>query len=454
MLGHYLSGAAFTFVESQINLHGKKARGRRWSSKDKATALSLLHSSSKSYQLLSKIFTLPTIKTLQTELDKVNIIPGFSPILTGAFAKKVSAMTDADKNCELIFDELNLKCSIRYDQSRDCVEGIEDFETLGKSSHAATSATVFLCRGLKNKWKQPLGYFLTSGSVSGSVLKELIIQALDICCQIGLKPKVLICDQGPNNQACLRNCFKVTISNPYFFKDGNKVIVFWDPPHLLKNIRNNLKNNGFSFQQHKISWRHIESFYLQDCKTGVRVAPKLRKRHMKLPSFKTMHVRTACQTLSQSVAKGIKLYIALGFLPTEASFTAEFCERFDNLFNCFNSSSRYSTRPFNNAITKDSSHWQYLDEVKLYLEQLKPASRDSLTCIDGWLSNINALKMLMESLNFDYLIMNRLNQDCIENMFFSNKADRRHMRQPRTSSLQISFTKCNGRQYNDACGFS
>ena len=71
-LSGYLSDKQLTFVMSQIKNAGRKPQGRRWSYKDKALALSLLHSSPKTYKLLRKIFDLPSVTTLKTVMKRIN----------------------------------------------------------------------------------------------------------------------------------------------------------------------------------------------------------------------------------------------------------------------------------------------------------------------------------------------------------------------------------------------
>ena len=39
---------------------------------------------------------------------------------------------------------------------------------LGQSKYMATHALVFMVRDLSSKWKQPVGYFLISGPITGS----------------------------------------------------------------------------------------------------------------------------------------------------------------------------------------------------------------------------------------------------------------------------------------------
>jgi len=99
--------------------------------------------------------------------------------------------------------------------------------------------------------------------------------------------------------------------------------VFYDPPHLLKNIRNNLKKLGFKFGENNVLWQHIVSFYSSDSGSPIRMAPKLTQNHV----------------LSHSVAAGISTHVSLGGLPPDAMHTAHFIEKLDQLFN----SSQFTT---------------------------------------------------------------------------------------------------------------
>ena len=80
------------------------------------------------------------------------------------------------------------------------------------------------------------------------------------------------------------------------------------PPHLIESVRNNLKKHGFS----------------------VNGKPPL-------PPFAPLRVKLATQVLSHSVAAGISTTCTLGALPNDAMETAQFVERMDMVFNCFNS---------------------------------------------------------------------------------------------------------------------
>ena len=71
-----------------------------------------------------------------------------------------------------------------------------------------------------------------------------------------------------------------SVSKSYFMLNNNRVIVFCDPPHLFKNIHDNLKKLGF-----KVGENNVVSFYCSDSGSPIRLALKLTQKHVDLPVF-------------------------------------------------------------------------------------------------------------------------------------------------------------------------
>ena len=72
-LSDFLTGPQLEFTMSQLRSSLYKARGRRWTNASKAFALSLLHSSPKTYRLLRRIFFLPSIQTLKKAMQNIQV---------------------------------------------------------------------------------------------------------------------------------------------------------------------------------------------------------------------------------------------------------------------------------------------------------------------------------------------------------------------------------------------
>jgi hypothetical protein len=79
--------------------------------------------------------------------------------------------------------------------------------------------------------------------------------------------------------------------------NGDKIHAMFDPPHLLKCIRNNLLNHDFVVGDKKVSWSYIADLFRSDSKkvTGLRFAPKLSRKRIELTQFSKMKVKLAAQ---------------------------------------------------------------------------------------------------------------------------------------------------------------
>ena len=131
-----------------------------------------------------------------------------------------------------------------------------------------------------------------------------------------------------------------------------------------------MKSN-YKYDSTEVKWEYIVDFYNKDKTMSIRMAPKLKDKHIILPPFSAMRVNLAAQVLSHSVAAGINTLCALKHLPDEASATAEFIETFDQLFNAFNSASLNSSHKYKNALSESSGHFPFLNSCLRFLAKLK-----------------------------------------------------------------------------------
>lgn len=439
----FLSGPALDFVDSQVRVGKVKNKGQRWTPHDKAISLSLYHSSPKTYRLLKRIFKLPSVKTLKRCMQKIDVGPGFNASVLEALKQKVATLPKDSTLCAIVMDEMTIKESLEYSVEKDEVEGFENFGPLGKTKYVANHAIAFMVRGLMSKWKQPIGYFLSSGPMTASTMKELLLDCIDKLTAAGLTVKVVIGDQGSNNQSLFSTLLKATVDKPYFEASGTKIYVLYDPPHLIKNVRNNFKKHGFTVDGELIQWEYVKDFFLMDSSMKIRMAPKLTSRHINLPPFAPLRVKLATQVLSHSVAAGISTLCSLGGLPSDADHTAEFIETMDRLFNCFNSSGLRSTAKMRYAISEKSEHKTFLLECLNWLAGVKSQGKRALPCLTGWRMAIMCLLQLWDDLHkthgIKFLLTNRLNQDCVENLFSVIRGKGGHRDNPDSVQFRAAF---------------
>ena len=141
----------------------------------------------------------------------------------------------------------------------------------------------FLVRSITGGWKQPLGYALVNGACPRDEMETLMREAIDKLKGIGLTVVVVISDMGSNFQS-LANHLNITPENPWFIHNNEKVFVMFDPPHLLKCVRNNLMKYSFKFDNYTATWKDIESFYNKDMTLAIQTAPKLTDTFVRMPS--------------------------------------------------------------------------------------------------------------------------------------------------------------------------
>ena len=413
------------FVKLQFDLHAAKKHGRRYSPEMKSLAISLFHASGKAYRLLSKLFILPTRSSLRNYISKMPTEAGISQATINTLKQKVSQMSDMEKLCSLCMDEISLKTHLFYSIPKDKIVGLEDFGGGYRTNKVATSALVLLARSISGKWKQPIGYVLVNGACPTDILEDVMKEALDKLQQIGLNVVVVMSDMGSNFHS-FANRMGVTRDKPWFTHNNKTYFLMFDPPHLLKCVRNNLMKYTFKFDGYVAVWNDVENFYQKDISLTIRAAPKLTEKHIHPNNFAKMRVKYATQVLSHTVAAAICTYVSVGGLPSSAMGTAELLSRFDSIFDCFNSSTLHTTKKLRCAVNEKTSHIEYLKESITFIKNLKVFQGDKdvtgrIKCLHGWLVTINALILIWSKLKsnhqFKFLFTRRLNTDPLENFF-------------------------------------
>jgi len=163
---------------------------------------------------------------------------GFNSLWLKQIKNKLDTISNDEKHCVLIFDEMKVKSFLEYSKYLDMIEGFEDLGHKGRTNKLATQAMVFIVRGLYSNRKLPLTYFLSDSSMSSSILKDLIVYVIEKCTDLGFHIVALVCDQGSNNYSALKHlgCCK---EKPFVEIKGKTNFSIFDVPHIFKNFRNN-----------------------------------------------------------------------------------------------------------------------------------------------------------------------------------------------------------------------
>ncbi|KAL4152877.1 hypothetical protein QTP88_000710 [Uroleucon formosanum] len=170
-------------------------------------------------------------------------MPGFIPEYMTQMKIMCNTMSFQEKKCVIMIDEMAIKYCLEYNKSLDMIEGYEDLGHLGRSNRLAKLAFVIMIRGLYNKWKLPMSYFLSSTGVKGEEMAKIMKSCVSELIKIGFDPVCITCDQGSANRKMF-SILNATSDKPYTIIEGKKNYLIYDVPHLLKSIRNNLLNGN------------------------------------------------------------------------------------------------------------------------------------------------------------------------------------------------------------------
>ena len=190
------------FIRSQIRLAGLRPKGRRYTLDDKIMGLLLHRQSGRAYKLLSKIFALPSRKTVMSLLNRIPIKCGINETLFDNLRAKVKGLSRNEKHCVLMFDEISTEPHIALNVH---TKGFEGFEDLGdvKKAKIADRSLVFMIKGVTREWKQPIMYVFSNGPTKTIDIVRFLKKTIYKLNRVGLNVLATISDQGSNNQAAI-----------------------------------------------------------------------------------------------------------------------------------------------------------------------------------------------------------------------------------------------------------
>lgn len=97
-----------------------------------------------------------------------------------------------------------LEPGLTYDRTNDIIFGFENSED-STMAYFSDHVLVFMLRGIKKKWKQPIAYYFCNGTTKTDHLVMYIKQVPNfILLTTGLQIIATVCDQGATNVAAIR----------------------------------------------------------------------------------------------------------------------------------------------------------------------------------------------------------------------------------------------------------
>ena len=416
----FLTTTQLQFFESQLLMNNRVKKGKRWTVKDKLLALRIMYRSPQTFKMLRRIFSLPARSTILMFLEKSfgTLLSGFSNKVMALLKMRVETMTKIERNCSLVFDEMSLKQHLDYDKNSDKVVGIQS------NGKPVNQVLVLMVRGLSTKWKQPIAYFYSNNAMSSTNLAKILNNAMVHLHAIGLAVRCLVFDQSSTNIRAIKflgfSLLNQQILHP---TTRAKVYIIFDPPHLIKSIRNNLIQHDIMSDGKIISWKHLQELYNLEKVNAIRLAPKLTDRHLDPGSQLAMRVKLATQIFSSQVSTALNVYASTKLLPENVLPTSFFIKNMDILFDIMNSRKLIADKPTRSALTLNNKFIQQLEDLRVWIKGWHFCGARSLKGIsshwglDVTITNILCLTNELLHEDFFYVCTAQFNQDCLEIFF-------------------------------------
>lgn len=147
---NYVNNPTYNFIMCQVRNQLLSPPRRRYTLEEKILALCIFKVSPKAYRFLSKMFALPSSKTLTNLLKKIPFQPGINEQIFKSLKESVQKMaSENEKMCVLMFDEMYIDSGIHYSQSEDAIVGLECYGN-EKIKALADYANVFFLKVSNN----------------------------------------------------------------------------------------------------------------------------------------------------------------------------------------------------------------------------------------------------------------------------------------------------------------
>ncbi|CAI6347674.1 unnamed protein product [Macrosiphum euphorbiae] len=110
-------------------LHNKK---KPWTQAEKNVATSIYFKSPSTYRFMRRNkIVLPGVTSIQRWLKSLMYLPGFVTEYNSQLTLMSKVMTEQEKKCVVLIDEMSIKACLEYNKSLDFIEGYEDLGHLG-----------------------------------------------------------------------------------------------------------------------------------------------------------------------------------------------------------------------------------------------------------------------------------------------------------------------------------
>lgn len=436
-------------ISEIIQLHSRfreLSAGEKYTDSFKLFALKLYFTSPKTYKVMQSVLNLPSISTLYRLL-----IPSKTQLcenLIIALKIKVDTMTDEQKQCAVCIGTMDLKAHLDYDLEKDQIIGFHDVDGALRLEPAQT-ALIVMVRGIFHNWKQAVAYSFLAQYQDYEDVRINIYEIINKMFDIGLNVRVFISDIESDFVGISKEK-RISSTVNFILVNGKKVYYMYDPPHLIKVMRDHLMNYNIQFQGKTATSKHILQCYDHDCKQALRLAPKLTSYHIVHTHMQSEKdkVKLAAEVFSKTTATAISTYADLKVLDESAKETADWILKMDNLFDMLNFGSCHSDDRRKQMFRGEIHQIKFLREMICLFKNLRLLDTDTGTDVTRstkftlrFIVTLKAIIALSKDLKSERHLLPYigLSRDCLD--IFFDKVRLKYDRLPTCKQMALSIDK-------------
>ncbi|XP_016657074.1 uncharacterized protein LOC107882746 [Acyrthosiphon pisum] len=342
--------------------------------------------------------------------------------------ENVKKLKPAERYCSILFDEMCLSSGLNYNSSVDIIEGLIVDSGTHRNQNFGDHVLVFMVRGIKKKFKQPISYTFCQGATNQYELVRQLKEVIGEIHKTGLTVVATICDQGRPNED---DFYEIEVRRENGNVERLPIVHLFDVPHLMKCTRNNLLTKNLHFVTENTpkvaKWDHLVELYQADSKIeDCKMLPRLTDCHVMPDKIPKMKVRYSTQVFSQRVSAIMSFLASKSVIDPEAAHTAELFLFFDKLFDSLNGSFHkvIEGKIYRTAVTKKSiQHTLWNDSIKV-LSTMKFVGKNGkpvkVPTLTNWITTIKGfqtLSKLLDSKGIKSFLPRHCNQDSLESLF-------------------------------------
>lgn len=205
------------------------------------------------------LLPLPCPSTLQRLLSCTPCAFGLNDFALEAIKKNLKGKQAPHRYGSLVWDEMSIAESVQYNSQKCRFDGFVDYgkgmDVERTSDEKADHALVLIYRPYRAQWIQPIAVYATKGAAPRDILNEIGAKAIVALYKHDAIVKSVVCDGAqPNKKAAnllgisgelQKDSGACDFFFPHPMDDTERIYFFFDPPHLIKCVRNrvfNLKN--------------------------------------------------------------------------------------------------------------------------------------------------------------------------------------------------------------------